>query len=173
MSRQTMLMTTLTMIWMTSVSGSFPAPSEVNTCDISEFRCPSKDGQGTLCLPMDRWCNGKDDCDNRVDEPRSCSSEYLFFYSLFSFLGRRTKRPNKSSVFVRLAWAFIAMKGPFVSQMVTRVNTRRSQLSRTHGPGSKEPCKRLRNLSLLLTAQLSGQPREKFHGPLNKTDTKQ
>ncbi|EFX72717.1 hypothetical protein DAPPUDRAFT_254140 [Daphnia pulex] len=55
-------------------SSSFLAPSEVNTCDISEFRCPSKDGQGTLCLPMDRWCNGKDECDNRVDEPRSCTN---------------------------------------------------------------------------------------------------
>lgn len=53
------------------------AATEFNTCDISEFRCPSKDGQGSICLPMDRWCNGKDDCDNRVDEPRSCSSEYL------------------------------------------------------------------------------------------------
>jgi hypothetical protein len=63
------------------VSSSFLAPSEVNTCDISEFRCPSKDGQGTLCLPMDRWCNGKDECDNRVDEPRSCTSQYhLFLY---------------------------------------------------------------------------------------------
>ena len=58
-------------------SSSFLAPSEVNTCDISEFRCPSKDGQGTLCLPMDRWCNGKDECDNRVDEPRSCTSQYI------------------------------------------------------------------------------------------------
>lgn len=58
-----------------ATSGSITGPSEVNTCDISEFRCPSKDGQGTICLPMDRWCNGKDDCDNRADEPRSCSSK--------------------------------------------------------------------------------------------------
>lgn len=62
-----------------SSSPSLLGPSEVNTCDISEFRCPSKDGQGTLCLPMDRWCNGKDDCDNRVDEPRSCSSKQTSF----------------------------------------------------------------------------------------------
>lgn len=58
-------------------AGSLGGPSEVNTCDISEFRCPSKDGQGSICLPMDRWCNGKDDCDNRADEPRSCSSKSL------------------------------------------------------------------------------------------------
>jgi hypothetical protein len=64
---------------LASSSSSFLAPSEVNTCDISEFRCPSKDGQGTLCLPMDRWCNGKDECDNRVDEPRSCTSQYQIF----------------------------------------------------------------------------------------------
>lgn len=90
-TRQAVLMTFLWMLLlMTTVSvglASFPAaPSEVNTCDISEFRCPSKDGQGTLCLPMDRWCNGKDDCDNRVDEPRSCSSEYihLLFFTLYS-----------------------------------------------------------------------------------------
>lgn len=57
-------------------SGAEAAATEYNTCDISEFRCPSKDGQGSICLPMDRWCNGKDDCDNRVDEPRSCSSKY-------------------------------------------------------------------------------------------------
>ena len=56
--------------------GALPSSTELNTCDISEFRCPSKDGQGSLCLPMDRWCNGKDDCDNRVDEPRSCSSKF-------------------------------------------------------------------------------------------------
>ena len=67
-------------MWSSMVTASFLAPSEVNTCDISEFRCPSKDGQGTLCLPMDRWCNGKDDCDNRVDEPRSCTSEYIYIY---------------------------------------------------------------------------------------------
>lgn len=57
--------------------------TEFNQCDISEFRCPSKDGQGSLCLPMDRWCNGKDDCDNRVDEPRSCSSAYIYLSTLF------------------------------------------------------------------------------------------
>ena len=68
-------------MWSSMVTASFLAPSEVNTCDISEFRCPSKDGQGTLCLPMDRWCNGKDDCDNRVDEPRSCTSEYIYISS--------------------------------------------------------------------------------------------
>ena len=58
-----------------TVDAALPSSTELNTCDISEFRCPSKDGQGSLCLPMDRWCNGKDDCDNRVDEPRSCSSK--------------------------------------------------------------------------------------------------
>ena len=66
----------------TVVEAALPSSTELNTCDISEFRCPSKDGQGSLCLPMDRWCNGKDDCDNRVDEPRSCSSKSHppFFY---------------------------------------------------------------------------------------------
>jgi hypothetical protein len=69
-----------------SSSSSFLAPSEVNTCDISEFRCPSKDGQGTLCLPMDRWCNGKDECDNRVDEPRSCTSQYnISTFHIYSY----------------------------------------------------------------------------------------
>lgn len=89
----TMLLLTLLLSWPATVSASsavslasssFLAPSEVNTCDISEFRCPSKDGQGTLCLPMDRWCNGKDECDNRVDEPRSCTSQYFNLFRIYS-----------------------------------------------------------------------------------------
>lgn len=89
----TMLLLTLLLSWPATVSASsavslasssFLAPSEVNTCDISEFRCPSKDGQGTLCLPMDRWCNGKDECDNRVDEPRSCTSQYFHLFRIYS-----------------------------------------------------------------------------------------
>jgi hypothetical protein len=36
-------------------------------------------------LPMDRWCNGKDECDNRVDEPRSCTSQYRFSIIIFKF----------------------------------------------------------------------------------------
>ena len=55
-------------------------------CDISEFKCPAKDGkqQAHICIPMDRWCNGKDDCDNRHDEPRSCTCKTInFTFNLF------------------------------------------------------------------------------------------
>ena len=58
-----------------STSSSLALPSGGGTCDISEFRCSSKSQDGQLCLPMDRWCNGNVDCDNRVDEPRSCTSK--------------------------------------------------------------------------------------------------
>ena len=53
------------------------------TCDMSEFHCISKNQ--SLCLPADRWCNGKEECDNRFDEPRSCSSKLCILpgYSLF------------------------------------------------------------------------------------------
>lgn len=110
----TMLLLTLLLSWPATVSASsavslasssFLAPSEVNTCDISEFRCPSKDGQGTLCLPMDRWCNGKDECDNRVDEPRSCTICNRTYYARLGSTYRLSLvRPRMSGTTQILPW---------------------------------------------------------------------
>ncbi len=98
-----LLATALLLMWSSSVAtASFLAPSEVNTCDISEFRCPSKDGQGTLCLPMDRWCNGKDDCDNRVDEPRSCTSEYPAPIRIVVDVASRRRCAHQQTISVRV-----------------------------------------------------------------------
>lgn len=68
-----------TLLWWTLLAASASAAAgdaaaAAGACDISEFRCAAKGAPGSLCLPMDRWCNGRDDCENRVDEPRSCSS---------------------------------------------------------------------------------------------------
>lgn len=117
-----MMLLTLLLCWPATVSASsavslasssFLAPSEVNTCDISEFRCPSKDGQGTLCLPMDRWCNGKDECDNRVDEPRSCTSQYSmnnFSSCSFEFCGYKTENVRCFKV-IQLSFKVFALLG--------------------------------------------------------------
>lgn len=41
------------------------------TCKISEFSCRNSQ----LCLPLDRYCDGRDDCGDKSDEPKGCTGE--------------------------------------------------------------------------------------------------
>lgn len=44
-----------------------------SACRISEFMCKG----GKLCLPLDRYCDGRDDCGDRSDEPKHCTGEFF------------------------------------------------------------------------------------------------
>ena len=45
----------------------------VQTCKISEFACRIP----TNCLPLDKYCDGKDDCGDGSDEPKFCTGMFL------------------------------------------------------------------------------------------------
>lgn len=50
-----------------------------SACKISEFACRG----GSLCLPLDKYCDGKDDCGDSSDEPKSCTGKIntiFYFY---------------------------------------------------------------------------------------------
>lgn len=51
-----------------------------HTCKISEFSCRNNQ----LCLPLDRYCDGRDDCGDKSDEPKGCTGEWK---SIFGFSG--------------------------------------------------------------------------------------
>ena len=38
-------------------------------CKISEFPCRG----GAVCLPLDKYCDGRDDCGDASDEPKLCT----------------------------------------------------------------------------------------------------
>lgn len=44
----------------------------VEACKISEFPCAG----GALCLPLDKYCDGRDDCGDASDEPKACTGKY-------------------------------------------------------------------------------------------------
>lgn len=45
----------------------------VITCRVSEFPCK---GSTTICVPLDKYCDGKADCEDGSDEPRHCTGMY-------------------------------------------------------------------------------------------------
>lgn len=50
----------------------------VDACKISEFPC----GGGALCLPLDKYCDGRDDCGDASDEPKACTGKcYIRVYT--------------------------------------------------------------------------------------------
>lgn len=56
-------------------------------CQISEFACRG----GSLCLPLDKYCDGRDDCGDASDEPKFCTGEYtheLYIWVLFARPGK-------------------------------------------------------------------------------------
>ena len=46
-----------------------------NACRISEFSCRGS----TLCLPLDKYCDGRDDCGDASDEPKHCTGKCCAF----------------------------------------------------------------------------------------------
>lgn len=43
----------------------------INSCKVSEFACRGN----TLCLPLDKYCDGRDDCGDLSDEPKYCTGK--------------------------------------------------------------------------------------------------
>ncbi|KAG4071236.1 hypothetical protein HA402_008971 [Bradysia odoriphaga] len=41
----------------------------IDACKISEFACRG----GSICLPLDKYCDGRDDCGDSSDEPKFCT----------------------------------------------------------------------------------------------------
>jgi len=60
------------------------ASNTESVCRPSEFRC-STTGH---CVAQDKYCDGENDCDDKSDEPRYCTREYL---------RERTETSNKAS----------------------------------------------------------------------------
>lgn len=46
-----------------------------NACKISEFPCRG----GALCLPLDKYCDGRDDCGDASDEPKYCTGNSNYY----------------------------------------------------------------------------------------------
>lgn len=44
-------------------------------CRISEYLCANK-----KCIPINRFCDGTNDCGDSSDEPRHCTREYILYY---------------------------------------------------------------------------------------------
>jgi Low-density lipoprotein receptor domain class A len=45
----------------------------IRSCKISEFPCKGS----SLCLPLDKYCDGIDHCGDLSDEPKFCSGESM------------------------------------------------------------------------------------------------
>lgn len=41
-------------------------------CRVSEFSCK---GNNNICIPLDKYCDGRVDCDDNSDEPKHCSGK--------------------------------------------------------------------------------------------------
>lgn len=46
-------------------------------CKISEYPCKG----GASCVPLDKYCDGRDDCGDGSDEPKLCTGEFLFVWN--------------------------------------------------------------------------------------------
>lgn len=46
-----------------------------HACKISEFPCRG----GALCLPLDKYCDGRDDCGDASDEPKYCTGNSIYY----------------------------------------------------------------------------------------------
>lgn len=44
-------------------------------CRVSEFSCKGSGNSGTICVPLDKYCDGRSDCADGSDEPKHCSGE--------------------------------------------------------------------------------------------------
>lgn len=45
----------------------------VHACKISEHPCKG----GAFCVPLDKYCDGKDDCGDGSDEPKMCTGKWF------------------------------------------------------------------------------------------------
>lgn len=48
--------------------------SSSQACKISEFPCQG----GALCLPLDKYCDGRNDCGDASDEPKYCTGNSIY-----------------------------------------------------------------------------------------------
>ena len=48
-----------------------------SNCRLSEFECR----RSAACVALDRYCDGRDDCGDRSDEPEGCTREYMYLSS--------------------------------------------------------------------------------------------
>ncbi|KAH8406040.1 hypothetical protein KR215_003840 [Drosophila sulfurigaster] len=42
-------------------------------CRVSEFACKGSGSIGSICVPLDKYCDGRNDCADGSDEPKHCS----------------------------------------------------------------------------------------------------
>lgn len=48
----------------------------IEACKISEFACRG----GSICLPLDKYCDGRDDCGDSSDEPKFCTGQSFYLF---------------------------------------------------------------------------------------------
>ncbi|ALC45173.1 CG32206, partial [Drosophila busckii] len=44
-----------------------------HACRVSEFSCKGSGNSGNICVPLDKYCDGRNDCQDGKDEPKHCS----------------------------------------------------------------------------------------------------
>lgn len=49
-------------------------------CRVSEFSCKGSGNSGNICVPLDKYCDGRSDCADGSDEPKHCSGESHISY---------------------------------------------------------------------------------------------
>lgn len=59
----------------------------IRSCKISEFACK---GSG-LCLPLDKYCDGIDQCGDLSDEPKFCTGTEIYKFFFIYIKSRHTK----------------------------------------------------------------------------------
>ncbi|XP_037949947.1 uncharacterized protein LOC119680967 [Teleopsis dalmanni] len=64
-----LMYTTNRRIWSTLLLAQLAIALSI-ACRVSEFPCK---GSRSICVPMDKYCDGRNDCEDGSDEPKHCS----------------------------------------------------------------------------------------------------
>lgn len=75
-----------------------------HACKISEFPCRA----GALCLPLDKYCDGRDDCGDASDEPKYCTGNSIYYLVPGAAAQRLLFVP------IPMAWPWFVGQGSFV-----------------------------------------------------------
>jgi len=64
-------------LWLLLLLSMLATLSLCLACRVSEFSCKGSGSIGSICVPLDKYCDGRSDCADGSDEPKHCSGEYL------------------------------------------------------------------------------------------------
>ena len=72
MTGEKLVLPMVALIIMYTASSKLNVIQASNNCRVSEFRCKTE-----KCIPINKFCNGIDDCSDKSDEPPYCSRKYF------------------------------------------------------------------------------------------------